>query len=66
MRTVHKVADRVVMLYPFARLHPGDPQVVYDGPTAGLEGAADVRVTQFVAGHAGDRLTELRGEMSEP
>jgi phospholipid/cholesterol/gamma-HCH transport system ATP-binding protein len=65
MRTVHKAADRVVMLYPFARLNPGEPQVVYDGPTGGLERAADVRVTQFVSGHAGDRLTELRGEMSE-
>jgi phospholipid/cholesterol/gamma-HCH transport system ATP-binding protein len=66
MRTVQRVADRVVMLYPLSRLNPGDPQVVYDGPTAGLETTLDARVRQFVAGHAGDRITELRGEMSEP
>jgi phospholipid/cholesterol/gamma-HCH transport system ATP-binding protein len=65
MRTVHKAADRVVMLYPLARLNPGDPQVVYDGPTDGLETSADVRVRQFVSGHAGDRITELRGEMTD-
>ncbi len=65
MRTVQRVADRVVMLYPLARLNPGEPQVVYDGPTAGLDTSADPRVRQFVAGNAGDRLTELRGEISE-
>jgi phospholipid/cholesterol/gamma-HCH transport system ATP-binding protein len=63
MRTVQRVADRVVMLYPLARLNPDEPQVVYDGPTAGLETSGDARVRQFVAGNAGDRLTELRGEI---
>ncbi|MCU0702749.1 MAG: ATP-binding cassette domain-containing protein [Fimbriiglobus sp.] len=63
MRTVYKVADRVIMLYPLSRLNPGDAQVVYDGPTAGLANSADPRVRQFVAGEAGDRITELRGEM---
>ncbi len=63
MRTVRRVAERVVMLYPHARLDAGDPQVIYDGPTAGLDTTADVRVRQFVQGVAGDRLTELRGEM---
>lgn len=65
MRTVQRVADRVVMLYPLARLSPSEPQVVYDGPTVGLETSADPRVRQFVSGNAGDRLTELRGEISE-
>jgi phospholipid/cholesterol/gamma-HCH transport system ATP-binding protein len=65
MRTVKRAADRVVMLYPLARLNPGDPQVVFDGPTADLDTTADVRVRQFVAGEAGDRLTELRGEIEE-
>ncbi|HUR55475.1 MAG TPA: ATP-binding cassette domain-containing protein, partial [Gemmataceae bacterium] len=36
LRTVHKVADRVVMLEPVARLKPGESQVLYDGPPAGL------------------------------
>jgi phospholipid/cholesterol/gamma-HCH transport system ATP-binding protein len=62
MRTVRKVADRVVMLYPFARLEAGGPQVLYDGPPDGLATADDPRVRQFVQGEARDRLTELRSE----
>ena len=32
MKTVTKVADRVVMLYPLARLGPNESQILYDGP----------------------------------
>ncbi len=66
MKTVLKVADRVVMLYPIARLKPGEPQILYDGSPEGLEKAADPRVRQFVQGEAGERLRELaqgRGEL---
>jgi phospholipid/cholesterol/gamma-HCH transport system ATP-binding protein len=59
MKTVTKVADRVVMLYPLARLEPGEPQVLYDGPPDGLESADDPRVGQFVRGEAGERLREM-------
>jgi phospholipid/cholesterol/gamma-HCH transport system ATP-binding protein len=59
MKTVSKVADRVVMLYPLARLGPGEPQIIYDGPPEGLENAPDPRVRQFVRGEAGERLREL-------
>jgi phospholipid/cholesterol/gamma-HCH transport system ATP-binding protein len=65
MRTVHKVADRVVMLYPLTRLQPGEPQVIYDGPPAGLEACPDERVRQFVAGDAGGRLSEMNGEVAD-
>lgn len=58
MRTVAKAADRVVMLFPLARVGRDDPQVIYDGPAVGLEDAADPRVRQFVRGEAGDRLRE--------
>ncbi|MBX9581519.1 MAG: ATP-binding cassette domain-containing protein [Gemmataceae bacterium] len=58
LRTVHKVADRVVMLYPLARLGPGEPQVLYDGPPDGLADAPDPRVREFVAGDARGRLGE--------
>ena len=34
MKTVFKVADRVVMLYPLSRLAPGESQILYDGPPA--------------------------------
>ncbi len=57
MRTVHKVADRVVMLYPLTRLQPDEPQVLYDGPPEGLATSPDPRVRQFVEGDAQDRLS---------
>jgi phospholipid/cholesterol/gamma-HCH transport system ATP-binding protein len=59
MKTVTKVADRVVMLYPLSRLRPGDPQMIYDGPPDRLEDHPDPRVRQFVRGEAGERLREL-------
>ena len=59
MKTVTKVADRVVMLYPLARLEPDEPQIIYDGPPEGVENAPDPRVRQFVRGEAGERLREL-------
>ena len=37
MKTVTKVADRVVMLYPLARLEPGEPQMIFDGPPEAFE-----------------------------
>ena len=60
MRTARKVADRVIMLYPFARLKAGENQIIYDGPPAGLNEPEDERVHQFVEGQAGERLMELR------
>ena len=62
MRTVHKVADRVVMLYPFTRLQAGESQVLYDGPPQRLLTNLNPRVRQFVEGEARDRLSELRSE----
>ena len=66
LRTVHKVADRVVMLYPLSRLPPGEPQVIYDGPPHGLATCHDSRVRQFVEGEARERLTEMQVDFSEP
>ena len=59
MKTVNKVADRVVMLYPLARLGPNEPQVIYDGRPEDVEGFPDPRVRQFVRGEAGERLREM-------
>ena len=59
MKTVVKVADRVVMLYPISRLEPDEPQIIYDGPPEALEDHPDARVRQFVRGEAGERLKEL-------
>ncbi len=60
MRTARKVADRVVMLYPFSRLAKGESQVIYDGPPEELDSTKDKRVRQFVEGEAGERMMELQ------
>ena len=65
MRTVQKVADRVIMLYPLSRLEPGESQILYDGPPEGLEDDPDSRVRQFVRGEAGERLRELSSGWGE-
>ncbi len=60
MRTAYKVADRVVMLYPYSRLEKGENQIIFDGTPRELEKTTDKRVRQFVNGEAGERLMELR------
>ena len=64
MKTVTKVADRVVMLYPLTRLDPSESQILYDGPAAHLEDSPDPRVGQFVRGEAGERLREMAQQRS--
>lgn len=66
MRTVHKCAERVVMLYPRSRLGSGESQVLYDGTPAGLATASDARVRQFVEGAAGERIQELNDHDERP
>jgi len=63
MTSARKVADRVVMLYPLARLEPGESQVLFDGSPGELDQSRDRRVRQFVRGEAGDRLTEISEQM---
>lgn len=64
MKTVQKVADRVVMLYPLSMLEPSEHQVIFDGTPEDLLLCGDSRVRQFVRGEAGQRLRELaRGEV---
>ena len=47
MKTVRRVADRVVMLYPLANLGDSEAQSLYDGPPEGLESSPDDRVKRF-------------------
>jgi phospholipid/cholesterol/gamma-HCH transport system ATP-binding protein len=63
MKTVYKVADRVVMFYPLSRLGPTEPQILFDGTPDELRQYGDERVRQFIEGEARDRLQEL---MSAP
>jgi phospholipid/cholesterol/gamma-HCH transport system ATP-binding protein len=58
LKTVQKVADRVVMLYPLAQLAPGENQILFDGTPEELARCEEARVRQFVAGEARDRLQE--------
>ncbi|MBI1832317.1 MAG: ATP-binding cassette domain-containing protein [Planctomycetes bacterium] len=64
MKTVHKVAERVVMLHPLSRLKPGENQILYDGPPGDLKNSPDPRVHQFIEGQAGERLQELANAAS--
>jgi len=64
MHSAKKVADRIIMLYPFSRLKHGEPQILFDGPPAELERTRDRRVKQFVHGEAGERLMEMLASKS--
>lgn len=59
MHSARKLADRIVMLYPVARLGPNESQIVYDGSPDDIDQSKDPRVTQFIRGEARDRLEEL-------
>jgi len=60
MRTAKQVADRVVMLYPLSQLDEDEGQIIFDGSPEELDQCEDRRVSQFVRGEAGERLTALR------
>lgn len=60
MQSAMKVADRIVMLHPSARLAPDEPQLIFDGPPDEIMDCEDRRVSQFVRGQAGERLEEMR------
>jgi phospholipid/cholesterol/gamma-HCH transport system ATP-binding protein len=64
LNTARKVADRIIMLYPVFRLIPGESQIVFDGTPAELDRSQDPRISQFVEGRAGTRLTELQDEQA--
>ena len=58
MRTVERVADRVIMLAPHARLEDDESQILFEGTAAELMASPDPRVDQFVYGKAGERIEE--------
>ncbi|HLJ93236.1 MAG TPA: ABC transporter ATP-binding protein [Gemmataceae bacterium] len=65
MRTVQKVADRVIMLHPLGRLRPGESQILFSGSPAELHDCPDPRVRQFVEGEARERLMEIARDGEE-
>ena len=58
MRTVRKVADRVVMLMPLSRLEPGQSQIVFKGTTDEAFSSREPHIAQFITGHAGSRTLQ--------
>jgi len=58
MRTVQKVADRIVMLQPLSRLEPGESQIAFEGTTAEAFSSAEPHIAQFIAGDAGSRTLD--------
>ncbi len=64
MNTAHKVADRIVMLMPVARLDRDEPQIIFDGTVQELDNCRDRRVQQFINGEAGERLMEMRASQT--
>ncbi|MFL5341993.1 MAG: hypothetical protein ACJ8F7_17745, partial [Gemmataceae bacterium] len=62
MKTVRRVADRVIMLYPLARLNATDPQIIFDGTLDELNKCSDPRVKSFVEGDARGRMAALGDE----
>ena len=63
MRTAMKVADRLIMLLPVARLDPDESQIIFDGTVDEIQNCRDRRVQQFINGEAGERLMEMRAEV---
>ncbi len=59
MHSAKKLADRIVMLYPLPRLDDDEPQMIFDGTPKEIDRASDPRVSQFVRGEAGDRISEI-------
>ena len=59
MRTVERVADRVVMLRPLAEVPDGESQVLFRGTVEELFACPDPRVGGFVRGEAGAKLRAL-------
>jgi phospholipid/cholesterol/gamma-HCH transport system ATP-binding protein len=55
LKTVRKVAHRVIMIEPVSRLEPGQSQIIFDGPLAELEHCQDPRVRKFVGATSPDR-----------
>ncbi|MCS7168195.1 MAG: ABC transporter ATP-binding protein [Gemmatales bacterium] len=56
LKTVRQVAQRVVLLYPYHRLAPGEAQILFDGTVSDLENATDSRIRQFVLGQSSELL----------
>lgn len=64
MKTVRKVADRVLMLYPVSKLEEGEGQIIFNQGPNDLAICSDRRVQQFIRGEAfiGSNRIDLAAE----
>lgn len=65
MRTVERVADRVIMLAPCRRLSPGEPQILFEGSVEQLFAVTDPQIADFVRGGALETSSELINDSAE-
>ncbi|MBD3675475.1 MAG: ATP-binding cassette domain-containing protein [Planctomycetaceae bacterium] len=59
MRTVERIADKVIMFFPLARLDDHQEQIIFRGTKDELFACEETQVSQFVRGEAGARIEEL-------
>lgn len=57
MKSAMKVADRIIMLYPIPQLGATEEQIIFEGTPEEIEQCNDPRVSQFVRGEAGNRIS---------
>lgn len=65
LRTVQRVADRIIMLYPRTRLLDNESQVIFNGSVAELAGSSDPRVRDYI-GDELDAVATSRGPLPLP
>ncbi|MCP4174784.1 MAG: hypothetical protein GY758_28895, partial [Fuerstiella sp.] len=57
LRTVQRVADRVVMLYPRYKLNEDAGQIIFDGSLQELAASSDKRVHEYIGDEFDTNLT---------
>jgi len=57
LRTVQRVADRIIMLYPRAKISDGESQVIFNGSIAELADSSDSRVRDYIGDELDTRST---------
>ena len=58
MTTVHRVADRVIMLSPLGRLESDESQIVFEGSSDQAFSSDDSRIARFIRGDVGQRIID--------
>ena len=59
MKTVERVADRVIMLAPCRTLTPDEPQILFEGTVSELFTVDDPQIAEFVRGGALETDTDI-------